>query len=81
MIAIVAGLPGKGFWQALRVKTGWISYLACLADLIIVCLCQKTKKVVRIVMLLGTAMTSRDTEGRRVGRDFSARPRAGLGWV
>ncbi len=68
MIAIVAGSPGKGFWQAVRVKAASISYLDCLAELIIVCLSQKTKKVVHIVMLLGTANASCEAGGRRVCR-------------
>jgi len=73
LIAIVAGLPREGFWQALRVKAGWISYLACLAELIIVGLFQKTKKVVDIVMLLGAANARREAGCRRVCCGFAAR--------
>ncbi|MAI33758.1 MAG: hypothetical protein CMM07_19065 [Rhodopirellula sp.] len=55
MIAIVTGLPGKGFWQVMLLQAGWISYPRCLVELIIVCFSQKTKKVVYIVVVLGAA--------------------------
>jgi len=81
LIAIVAGSPGKGFGLAVRVKAASISYLDCLDDVIIVCLSQKTKKVVHIVMLLGAANAGHEARGRRVCCGFHRHLGAGLEWL
>lgn len=69
----------KAFWQAVQVKAGWISYLVCLAEVIIVCLSQKTKKVVHIVVFLGAGNASCEAGGRRIRRGASTQWRARSG--
>ncbi|MDB4653958.1 hypothetical protein OAE54_00335 [bacterium] len=64
MIAIVAGLPGKGFWQAVLLKAGLISYLSCLGELIIACFLPKTKKSPKLLGLQARRIAAAEL-GRR----------------